>query len=154
MTSVAKKAVDSTLRKIATYTAEIFASIIILILICLPLSFAVVGWIQHVLYDVPLGDVALRPVAMFGVMGTALVTIGLGILSFILVHFTSKRLFGKEEASVEESTPTEEEEVDEDAEEAPEEEEEEVEEEDAAEEESEEGDVVSDESEEDSSQNE
>jgi hypothetical protein len=87
----------------------------------------VIGWIQHVVFDVPLFDVAVRPIVVFGYNGTILVTVGIGILSFILVHFAFQRLLGKEEGVEEPEAPAEEEEeelegeVEEDTEEAEEE---------------------------------
>ncbi|MGY5876043.1 MAG: hypothetical protein RTU30_09875 [Candidatus Thorarchaeota archaeon] len=82
--SVAKKAVDSTLRKILTYTAEIIASLILLILICIPLAFAIPIWFQHVFFGTPSAETLFNPILMFGPGGAVWLTVILGLVSFIL----------------------------------------------------------------------
>jgi hypothetical protein len=94
--SVAKKAVDSTIRKILSYTAEIILSIILLIIICLPLVFVVPMWLQHVLLGVPRGSLLLDPVALFGLDGAFWVTSLLGLISvglgFLFVSRSESRV--------------------------------------------------------------
>ncbi|MFW9848435.1 MAG: hypothetical protein ACFFF4_04800 [Candidatus Thorarchaeota archaeon] len=82
--SVAKKAVDSTIRKILVYTAEIIASIILLVIICLPLVFTVPMWIQRVALGTPVADLWVNPVAWFGLFGAFAATILLAIVSVII----------------------------------------------------------------------
>jgi hypothetical protein len=93
---VAKKAVDSTIRKILSYTAEIILSIILLIIICLPLVFVVPMWLQHVLLGVPRGSLLLDPVALFGLDGAFWVTSLLGLISvglgFLFVSRSESRV--------------------------------------------------------------
>ena len=64
--SVAKKAVDSTLRRILNYTAEIIMSIILLVLICIPLAFVIPMWFQTIGLGIPRTELALDPVQWFG----------------------------------------------------------------------------------------
>ena len=94
--SVAKKAVDSTIRKILSYTAEIILSIILLIIICLPLVFVVPMWLQHVLLGVPRGSLLLDPVALFGLDGAFWITSLLGLISiglgFLFVSRSESRV--------------------------------------------------------------
>jgi len=82
--SVAKKAVDSTIRRILVYTAEIIASIILLVIICLPLAFTVPMWIQRVALGTPVADLWVNPVAWFGLFGAFAATILLAIVSLII----------------------------------------------------------------------
>ena len=64
--SAAKKAVDSTLRKILIYTAEIIMSIILLVVICIPLVFGVPIWFQTVVFGAARSELVINPVAWFG----------------------------------------------------------------------------------------
>jgi hypothetical protein len=102
--SVAKKAVDSTIRKILSYTAEIVLSIILLIIICLPLVFVVPMWLEHVLLGVPRGSLLLDPVVLLGLDGTFWVTSLLGLISialgFLFVRRTESRFAEAEEEMV------------------------------------------------------
>lgn len=103
--SVAKKAVDSTLRKLAIYTLEITASIILLILICLPLVFTVPMWIQRVAFGTAPADLIVNPVSWFGYTGAFLITIGLAIISLILGYpYIMRLLPGAEKAEFEKPT--------------------------------------------------
>jgi hypothetical protein len=90
---MAKKAVDSTLRRILNYTAEIMISIILLVTICIPLAFTIPMWFQHVLFDVPRTELAINPANWWGLDGTlwvtlllALVSLGLGYLYIIKLN--------------------------------------------------------------------
>ncbi|MFW9962169.1 MAG: hypothetical protein ACFFCX_01270 [Candidatus Sifarchaeia archaeon] len=90
--SVAKKAVDSTLRRILNYTAEIIMSIILLVIICIPLAFVVPMWFQTILLGRPRANVALDPVRWFGLDGATWITLLLGIVSFVLGYVYILRL--------------------------------------------------------------
>ena len=94
--SIAKKAVDSTLKRILIYTGEIIASIILLIVICLPLVFSVPMWIQRVLFDTPVSELVVNPLAWFGSAGFVLVIAGLAVISMIIGYpFVMKMIPGK-----------------------------------------------------------
>ncbi len=82
--SVAKKAVDSTIRRILNYTTEIILSIILLIIICIPLGFVAPMWLQAFLLGRPRTQLALDPVRWFGLDGATWLTILLGLVSFVL----------------------------------------------------------------------
>ena len=84
--SVAKKAVDSTLRRILNYTAEIIMSIILLVLICIPLAFVIPMWLQTIGLGIPRTELALDPVQWIGADGAALLTLFLGLVSFVLAY--------------------------------------------------------------------
>ncbi|MFW9787249.1 MAG: hypothetical protein ACFFE2_02870 [Candidatus Thorarchaeota archaeon] len=132
---MAKKAVDSTLRKILNYTAEIILSIILLVIICIPLAFTIPQWFQTIALGIRRDRLALDPVHWFGLDGAVWLTLLLGAVSFLLGYVFILRL--KPGSVVEEEF--EEDEVDEEGEEAEEEiEEVEVEDEELDEEEREE----------------
>lgn len=82
--SVAKKAVDSVLKRILIYTAEIIASIILLVIICLPMVFLIPMWLQTVLFHTSVGDLVGNPIVLFGSAGSFGITVGLGIVTFVL----------------------------------------------------------------------
>jgi hypothetical protein len=81
---MAKKAVDSTLRRILNYTAEIIIAIILLVTICIPLAFTIPMWFQHVIFDVPRTELTINPAAWFGLDGTLWITLFLGLVSSTL----------------------------------------------------------------------
>jgi len=89
---VAKKAVESTLRKIMNYTAEIIISIFLLVIICLPLAFAVPMWLQHIVLGAPRTSLLFDPVLMFGLDGAFLITLFLGFVSFFLGYLFIARI--------------------------------------------------------------
>jgi len=89
---VAKKAVDSTIRRILKYTAEIILSIILLVIICIPLGFVVPMWLQAFLLGRPRTQLALDPVRWFGLDGAIWLTILLGLVSFVLGYVFILRL--------------------------------------------------------------
>ncbi len=136
--SVAKKAVDSTLRRILNYTAEIFMSIILLVLISIPLVFVIPMWFQFVVLGTPRTEVALNPLVWFGFDGALWLTLLLGLISFAITYFAfilkmkpGVGISEEPESIEEEDEPIEEEDVeteDEEVEEEIEIEEEEVEE--------------------------
>ncbi|MHA1135573.1 MAG: hypothetical protein ACTSSE_03725 [Candidatus Thorarchaeota archaeon] len=78
---MAKKAVDSTFRRILSYTAEIIISIILLVTICIPLAFTIPMWFEHVFFDVPRTELAINPANWWGLDGTLWVTLFLGLVS-------------------------------------------------------------------------
>ncbi len=142
--SVAKKAVDSTIRRILNYTAEIFLSIILLVLICIPLAFVIPMWFQVVVLGTPRAAVALDPVRWFGIDGSFWFTLLLSLVSFFVAYVfllklkpgvsAAEPLSVEEEDEPSEDEPEEIEEEEEEVEEEEEEVEEEVEEEEEEEE--------------------
>ncbi|MHA2426380.1 MAG: hypothetical protein ACXAEF_16445 [Candidatus Thorarchaeota archaeon] len=123
--SVAKKAVDSTLRKILNYTAEIIMSIILFVIICIPLAFTIPQWFQHIALGLPRDQLALDPVHWFGFDGAVWLTLLLGLFSFVLAYVYILRMKPgttvvdepeEEEASDEEDEEEEEEELEEEIE--------------------------------------
>jgi hypothetical protein len=118
--SVAKKAVESTARRILVYTAEIIMSIILLVIICLPLAFTIPVWLQTIGLGAPRSAAFLDPVAMFGPEGAFGVTVLLTIASVLLGYIYVYRLIpgsdSKEEEEVEAEPEEEIEEVDEEEE--------------------------------------
>jgi Na+/H+-dicarboxylate symporter len=82
--SVAKKAVDSTLKRILNYTAEIIMSIILLVIICIPLGFVAPMWLQNIVLGRPRTELALDPVHWVGPDGAFWLTLLLGLISFVL----------------------------------------------------------------------
>ncbi|MDF1540939.1 MAG: hypothetical protein P1Q69_18730 [Candidatus Thorarchaeota archaeon] len=79
--ATARKAVDSTLKRILVYTAEIIASIILLVVICLPLAFTIPMWIQRVALGTSIADLWVNPAIWFGATGALIVTILLAVVS-------------------------------------------------------------------------
>ena len=109
--SKAKKAIDSTFRRILAYTYEIILSAIILVIITLPLAFTVPMWVQHVLLGTPLSNLLVNPNAWFGSGGTFWVTILLGIVAFAFGYVMVLKLSpGGEEAEDADSSKAPEEE--------------------------------------------
>lgn len=84
--TMAKKAVDSTLKRILNYTAEIIMSIILLVTICIPLAFTIPMWFQHVIFDVPRPELTINPAAWFGLDGTLWITLGLALVSVFIAY--------------------------------------------------------------------
>ena len=82
--SMAKKAVDSTLRRILNYTAEIIISLILLVTICIPLAFTIPMWFEYVLFNVPRTELAINPANWWGLDGTLWVTLLLGLVSIAI----------------------------------------------------------------------
>jgi len=78
---MAKRAVDSTFRRILNYTAEIIISIILLVTICIPLAFTIPMWLQHVFFNVPRPDLTINPALWWGLDGTLWITLFLGLVS-------------------------------------------------------------------------
>jgi len=78
---MAKKAVDSTIRRILNYTAEIIISIILLVTICIPLAFTIPMWFQHVFFNVPRTELTINPAEWWGLDGTLWITLFLGLVS-------------------------------------------------------------------------
>ncbi|MHA1882186.1 MAG: hypothetical protein ACTSUO_03995 [Candidatus Thorarchaeota archaeon] len=122
--SIAKKAVDSTVKKILVYTAEIIASFILLVIICLPLAFTIPMWLQKVIFGSTTANYLINPVAWFGVGGAVGATILLAIPSLIFGYLTVMKMTSRETDSddADESDAKEETEDKEEEEEEPEEE--------------------------------
>lgn len=89
---MAKKAVDSTLKRILNYTAEIIISIILLVTICIPLAFTIPMWFQHVIFGVPRPELTINPAAWFGLDGTLWITLGLAIVSVFFTYLYIMKL--------------------------------------------------------------
>ncbi len=90
--TMAKKAVDSTLKRILNYTAEIIISIILLVTICIPLAFTIPMWFQHVIFDVPRTELTINPAAWFGLDGTLWITLGLALVSVFIAYLYIMKL--------------------------------------------------------------
>jgi Ca2+/Na+ antiporter len=82
--STARHAIDSTFRRVLSYAAEIIISIILLVIICIPLVFALPMWLEHVLFGVPRTELSINLVAWFGYDGTLWLTLLLGLVSVSL----------------------------------------------------------------------
>lgn len=121
--SVAKKAVESTARKILVYTAEIIMSIILLVIICLPLVFTIPVWIQTIGLGASRATALLDPVAMFGAEGAFAVTLALTIVSVLIGYAYVYKLTPESDSEEEEDEEGEEVEAEDEAEEVTEEEE-------------------------------
>jgi len=81
---MARKAVDSTLRRILNYTTEIIISLILLVTICIPLAFTIPMWFEHVFFNVPRANLVINPAHWWGLDGTFWVTLLLGLVSLTL----------------------------------------------------------------------
>ncbi|MHA2140442.1 MAG: hypothetical protein ACXADC_08850 [Candidatus Thorarchaeota archaeon] len=116
--SAAKKAVDSTFRKILVYTAEIIMSIILLIVICIPLAFGIPIWFQTVVFGAVRSELVINPAVWFGAGGAFWVTLLLSLASIFLGYIYVYRLVpsGTEEDDEEEPAAAETEDEDEAAE--------------------------------------
>ncbi|MHA1960840.1 MAG: hypothetical protein ACW99U_11440 [Candidatus Thorarchaeota archaeon] len=125
--TMAKKAVDSTVRRLLTYTAEIIMSIILLVLICLPLAFTIPMWVQLVVFDVPRSGLFLDPVGMFGADGAIVVTVALSLVGLILGYPYLRKMLPSAADEDEPTTDKVDEEEEEDVEEVEEEDEDESE---------------------------
>jgi hypothetical protein len=90
--SAAKKAVDSTLRKILIYTAEIIMSIILLVVICIPFAFGVPIWFQTVVFGAARSELVVNPVTWFGAGGAFWITLILSFVSIFIGYFYVYRL--------------------------------------------------------------
>lgn len=112
---MAKKAVDSTLKRILNYTAEIIMSIILLVTICIPLAFTIPMWFQHVIFDVPRPELAINPAAWFGLDGTLWITLGLALVSVVIAYLYIIKLKPGVTSDSVEDEPDEEKEVGEEA---------------------------------------
>ncbi|MHA1924828.1 MAG: hypothetical protein ACXABV_04090 [Candidatus Thorarchaeota archaeon] len=125
--STARKAVDSTLRRILIYTAEIIMSIILLVVICIPLAFGIPIWFQTVVFGAARSELVINPVAWFGAGGAFWVTLLLSLVSIFIGYVYVYRLVPSADSGEEEEEEEEEAELTEtqDEEEVDEEEEEE-----------------------------
>ena len=108
--STARKAVDSTLRRILIYTAEIIMSIILLIVICIPLAFGVPIWFQTVVFGASTGELVVNPIVWFGAGGAFWVTLLLSLVSIFIGYLYVYRLVPSTESVEEEEEDEEEEE--------------------------------------------
>ena len=114
---MAKKAINITLTRILNYTAEIILSIILLIIVCIPLIFAIPMWFQTVLFGISRPELALNPVAWFGMDGAIWVTLLFGLISFGIGYvYILKMKPGAISADIEEAMDSEVPEQDEDIE--------------------------------------
>lgn len=106
--TIARKAVDSTLKKILLHAGEIIGSVILLIIICLPLVFVIPMWLQQIGFETSVPDLLVNPVAWLGIAGaiavTMVVAIASAILGYAYVNLMTKSR-GKVSEAVEEETP-------------------------------------------------
>ncbi|MHA2004899.1 MAG: hypothetical protein ACW975_09460 [Candidatus Thorarchaeota archaeon] len=100
--STARKAVDSTLRRILIYTAEIIMSIILLVVICIPLAFGLPIWFQTVVFGAARSELVVNPVAWFGVGGAFWVTLLLSLVSIFIGYVYVYRLVPSTDSDEEE----------------------------------------------------
>ncbi|MHA1863293.1 MAG: hypothetical protein ACTSWA_05960 [Candidatus Thorarchaeota archaeon] len=108
---MAKKAVDSTFKRILNYTAEIIISIILLVTISIPLAFTIPMWFEHVFFNVPRTELTINPANWFGLDGTLWITLLLALASFTLAYlYIIKLKPGETSDSVEDKPDDEEEE--------------------------------------------
>jgi hypothetical protein len=84
--STARRAIDSSFRRILSYAAEIIISIILLVIICLPLIFTIPAWFQHVLFGTPRTELSINLIAWFGYDGALWMTLLLGLVSFSISY--------------------------------------------------------------------
>jgi hypothetical protein len=94
--SSAKKVIDSTVKRVLIYTAEIIMSIVLLVIVCLPLAFAVPMWIQQIAFGVPGSNLAVDPIAWFGFTGATVVTALLAIAAALLASFYMQHVIGSD----------------------------------------------------------
>ncbi|MFW9956479.1 MAG: hypothetical protein ACFFCT_00290 [Candidatus Odinarchaeota archaeon] len=84
--STAKSAINSTIRRILSYTAEIIMSIILLVIICIPLAITIPMWLQYVLLGTPKTELTINLVSWFGYDGALWITLFLGLVGFSLSY--------------------------------------------------------------------
>ncbi len=94
--SSAKKAIDSTVKRILLYTAEIIMSVILLVIICLPLAFVVPMWIQQIALEVPASNLAVNPVSWFGITGAVVITCLLAIAGALVAIVYTQRFLASD----------------------------------------------------------
>lgn len=97
--SVARKVVDSTFQRVLSHISEIVRSIVLLIIICLPLAYAVPMWIQYVAFGVPFWSLTINPVAWFGTSGAVFVILLLAAVSLVLGYPFVSKMTPKPEAT-------------------------------------------------------
>ena len=103
--SIAKKAVDSTIKRILVYTAEIVAAFILLVIICIPLIFTIPMWIQNVVFGSTSAEYLINPVAWFGMAGAVGITLLLAIPSLVLGYITVAKMGTGVDSDDDEETP-------------------------------------------------
>ena len=111
--SIAKKAVDSTIKRILVYTAEIVAAFILLVIICIPLIFTIPMWIQNVVFGSTSAEYLINPVAWFGMAGAVGITLLLAIPSLVLGYITVAKMGTGVDSDDEETPEADEPEIDE-----------------------------------------
>ncbi|MHA2005372.1 MAG: hypothetical protein ACXABV_19280 [Candidatus Thorarchaeota archaeon] len=107
--STARKAVDSTLRRILIYTAEIIMSIILLVVICIPLAFGLPIWFQTVVFGAARSELVVNPVVWFGAGGAFWVTLLLSLVSIFIGYVYVYRLVPSTDSDEEDEEEEEEE---------------------------------------------
>lgn len=78
--------VKDSIKRVLMYTAEIIASVVLLVLVSLPLVFIVPMWIESVVFGTAIGDLAINPVRWFGAHLTFWIEVGLAMFSFLLLQ--------------------------------------------------------------------
>ncbi len=107
--AIAKKAVDSTIKRILIHTAEIVFSIVLLIEISLPVIFAAPVWMEQVVLGIPYESAIYKPIAWFGVNFTIVIILALTIFSLALGYTSVSVMYGsKTKKKTTEKTPSEE----------------------------------------------
>lgn len=107
--AMAKKAVDSTIKRILIHTAEIMLSIVLLIEIFLPVIFVAPVWIEQVVFGTPSGSAIFNPIAWFGVNGTIVVLLALALVSMLIGYGSISVMYkSKSDTKTTEKSPAEE----------------------------------------------
>ncbi|MGV9168498.1 MAG: hypothetical protein ACOC38_00985 [Promethearchaeia archaeon] len=78
--------IKESFKRVLVYTAEILASMILLLLVSLPLSFIVPMWIQSVVFGTAFGDLTINPIKLFGAHLTFWIEVGMALSSFLLLQ--------------------------------------------------------------------
>lgn len=82
--STAKKSANSPGRRIVVDLADVFTSIVLLVIISVPLIFVVPMWIEYVLLRIPASALRLNPIVHFGYLGAFEVTLALAAASVVI----------------------------------------------------------------------
>lgn len=103
--SIAKKAVDSTIKRILVYTGEIIAAFILLVIICIPLALTIPMWVQNVVLGAASSEYWINPIAWFGMAGAVGITLLLAIPSLVLGYITVSKMGTAVDSDDEEEAP-------------------------------------------------
>ncbi len=109
--AIAKKAVDSTIKRLLIHTAEILLSIVILIEICLPILFVAPMWIEQIVFGTPTESTIYNPVAWFGLNATLTIVLALTLVSLLMGYGTVTMMGRPEKEDKKETSGTAEEDL-------------------------------------------